>query len=218
MEDQYYYGRKPAGAYMPRFRNLSKETARTDYVRGWGYQASGGRKGWELLEPELPGFGKDFKNKLLKPGMWTLWIGGWGETLPNYDNRISLDPTEKDQWGLPIVHIYFQYGDNEKAMKKDIQQTAVEMLEKSGFQSISGFNYSIPPGSAVHEMGTVRMGRDPKTSVLNGFNQMHDIKNVFITDGSSMTSAASQNPSLTYMALTARACDFAVGELKRGNL
>jgi choline dehydrogenase-like flavoprotein len=218
MQDQYYYGRKPAGIYMPRFRNMNKETSRTDYVRGWGYQASGSRKGWEKLEGELPGFGKEFKEKLLSPGSWTLWIGGWGETLPYYENRISLDPSKKDKWGLPIVHIHFQYGDNEKAMKKDIQQTAIEMLEKSGFQSISGFNYSLFPGSAVHEMGTVRMGRDPRTSVLNGNNQIHEIKNVFITDGSAMTSSATQNPSLTYMALTARACDFAVQEIKRGNL
>ena len=218
MEDKYYYGRKPAGIYMPRFRNLNKETSRTDYVRGWGYQASGARKGWESLEGEIPGFGKTFKDQLLKPGPWTLWIGGWGETLPYYSNRISLDPSEKDAWGLPIVHIHFKYGDNENAMKKDIQKTAVEMLEKCGFQSVTGFNYNLPPGSAVHEMGTARMGRDPKTSVLNGFNQIHAIKNVFITDGSCMTSAATQNPSLTYMALTARACDFAVQEIKKGNL
>ena len=218
MTDKYYYGRKPAGIYMPRFRNLNSETSRKDYVRGWGYQASGARKSWDTLITDLPGFGKDFKEKLLKPGPWTLWIGGWGETLPYYENHISLDDSKKDDWGFPIVHIHFKYGDNEEAMKKDIQQTAVEMLEKAGFNGINSFNYNLPAGSAVHEMGTVRMGRDPKTSVLNGFNQIHEVKNVFITDGSCMTSAACQNPSLTYMALTARACDFAVNEMKKGNL
>jgi choline dehydrogenase-like flavoprotein len=216
--DKYYYGRKPAGIYMPRFRNLNTETSAKEYVRGWGYQASGGRKGWEELGIEIPGFGKDFKEKLLRPGPWTLWIGGWGETLPYYDNRISLDDTKKDAWGFPMVHIHFKYGANEAAMKKDIEQSAVDMLEKAGFSGIHGFNYDLPGGSAVHEMGTVRMGRNPRTSVLNGFNQVHEVKNLFITDGSCMTSAACQNPSLTYMALTARSCNYAVGELKKGNI
>jgi choline dehydrogenase-like flavoprotein len=216
--DKYYYGRKPAGIYIPRFRNLNTETSMKEYVRGWGYQASGDRKGWEELGIEIPGFGKDFKEKLLKPGPWTLWIGGWGETLPYYSNRISFDETKKDAWGFPVVHIHFKYGANETAMKKDIEQSAVEMLEKAGFSDIHGFNYDLPGGSAVHEMGTVRMGRDPRTSVLNGFNQLHEVKNVFITDGSCMTSAACQNPSLTYMAFTARACNYAVGELKKGNI
>ncbi len=218
MGDKYYYGRKPAGIYMPRFRNLNNETSANEYIRGWGYQASGGRKIWDSTGLETPGFGKNFKEKLLKPGPWTLWIGGWGETLPYYDNRISFDQFKKDQWGFPIVHIHFKYGANEKAMTKDIQASAVEMLEKSGFNDIHAFDYNKPGGSAIHEMGTVRMGHDPKTSVLNEFNQIHEVKNVFITDGSCMTSSAWQNPSLTYMALTARACDFAVNELKKGNL
>jgi choline dehydrogenase-like flavoprotein len=218
LSDKYYFGRKPAGIYMPRFRNLNDESSVREYVRGWGYQASGARKGWEELGTEIPGFGKNFKEKLLKPGPWTLWIGGWGETLPNYDNRISLDDSKNDPWGFPVVHIHFKYGANERAMNIDIQQSAVEMLEKAGFIGINGFNYNLPGGSAVHEMGTVRMGRNPETSVLNGFNQMHEVKNVFITDGSCMTSSAWQNPSLTYMALTARSCDFAVNELKKGKL
>jgi choline dehydrogenase-like flavoprotein len=218
LTDKYYFGRKPAGIYMPRFRNLNPESARMDYVRGWGYQASGARKSWDTLGAELPGFGRDFKEKLLKPGPWTLWIGGWGETLPYYNNRISFDTAKKDAWGFPVVHIHFKYGSNEDAMKKDIRQSAVEMLEQAGFTGIQAFNYNMPAGSAVHEMGTVRMGRDPGSSVLNEFNQMHEVKNLFITDGSCMTSAAWQNPSLTYMALTARACDFAVCELKKGSL
>jgi choline dehydrogenase-like flavoprotein len=218
LTDQYYFGRKPAGIYMPRFRNLNNETTVKEYIRGWGYQASGERKSWKEQGAEIPGFGKDFKEKLLKPGPWTIWIGGWGETLPYYENRISLDETKRDNWDLPIVHIHFKYGDNETAMRKDILQSAVEMLEKTGFTGIMPFNYNLPAGSAVHEMGTARMGRDPKTSVLNGFNQIHEVKNVFITDGSCMTSAAWQNPSLTYMALTARACDYALQELKKGTL
>ncbi|MDP9042603.1 MAG: GMC family oxidoreductase [Bacteroidota bacterium] len=218
MKDQYYYGRKPAGIYMPRFRNLDVGTKVKEYVRGWGYQASGARKSWDEMGLQIQGFGRDFKEKLLQPGPWSIWIGGWGETLPYYKNRISFDDTKKDPWGFPVIHIHFRYGANEKAMRKDIHQSAVEMLEKAGFSEIESFDYELPGGSAVHEMGTVRMGRDPETSVLNGFNQMHSVKNVFITDGSCMTSSAWQNPSLTYMALTARACEFAVKELKKGNV
>lgn len=218
MEDRYYYGRKPGNIYIPRFRNISTATQRSDYLRGWGIQGSGSRKGWEETASETKGFGKDFKEKLLKPGPWMLWLGGWGETLPYYENRISLDDSEKDSWGLPLVHIHFQYGDNESVMRKDIQQSCVDMLEKTGFHNVQGFDYHQPPGSAVHEMGTLRMGKDPKNSVLNGNNQVHAVKNLFVTDGSCMTSSAWQNPSLTYMALTARACDFAVNELKKGNL
>jgi choline dehydrogenase-like flavoprotein len=218
MEDKYFYGRKPAGIYMPRFRNISADTQRSDYIRGWGVQGSGSRKDWHNLAVDIQGFGKDFKEKLLRPGPWTIWLGGWGETLPYYENGISLDSSQKDAWGLPIVHIQFKYGDNEGAMRKDIEQTSVEMLEKAGFHDIQGFNYDQPGGTAVHEMGTMRMGRDPASSVLNGFNQVHAVKNLFVTDGSCMTSSAWQNPSLTYMALTARACDYAVNEMKKGNL
>jgi len=126
--------------------------------------------------------------------------------------------TKKDQWGLPLVKVFFEYHYNEEAMRKDIRLSAEEMLDKAGYKNIHPYSHALPGGSAVHEMGTARMGRDPKTSVLNEFNQLHDVKNVFVTDGSCMTSAAWQNPSLTYMALTARACDFAVNELKKGNL
>lgn len=215
--DQYYYGRKPGGVYIPRFRNLDKQTTRKDYLRGFGFQGSGGRKGWEDLIT-IEGFGKDYKNKITSPGPWVMWIGGWGETLPYYENKITLDNDRKDKWGIPLVKIDFEYHENEKAMRKDIKEAAAEMLGKSGFKNVVQNDYNLPGGSAVHEMGTVRMGRDRKTSVLNSFNQMHDVKNVFITDGSCMTSAAWQNPSLTYMALTARACDYAVNELKKGNL
>jgi choline dehydrogenase-like flavoprotein len=147
-----------------------------------------------------------------------MWLGAWGETLPYASNRVTLDHENKDQWGLPLTKIAFSIGDNEKAMRKDMQQSAAEMLEKSGFTNVNEFDYHYVGGECVHEMGTARMGNDPRTSVLNGYNQIHEVKNVFITDGSCMSSSACQNPSLTYMALTARACDFAVSELKRGNL
>jgi choline dehydrogenase-like flavoprotein len=162
-------------------------------------------------------FGEDFKEKLTTPGPWTMWMGAWGECLPNEENKIWLDAEKKDKWGIPIVKINFEHGKNDIAMRKDAQLNAVEMLEKSGFKNIKPFDYMYP-GTAIHEMGTARMGRDSKTSVLNEHNQMHDVKNIFITDGSCMASSGCQNPSLTYMALTARACDFAVNELKKNNL
>ncbi len=216
--DQYYYGRRPTGIYIPRFRNLDDKTKAADFVRGYGYQAIGSRMEWEENSKHTEGFGKDFKNKILKPGPWTFWLGAWGETLPYFDNAVTLDKEKKDKWGLPIVHINFHYHENEKAMRNDIQKSAEEMLSVAGFKNIDSYNNEAPGGTAVHEMGTARMGRDPKTSVLNEYNQMHDVKNIFITDGSCMTSAGCQNPSLTYMALTARACDYAVNELKKGSL
>ena len=217
-QDQYYSGRRPTGIYIPRFRNRTGDQPRKDYIRGYGYQGIGSRTEWMEQMETLPGFGSDYKRQLLKPGPWVLWMGAWGETLPYYENRVALDTDKKDQWGLPLVKIHFEYHENEKAMRKDILASAEEMLTTAGFHSIHSYNHEDPGGSAVHEMGTARMGRDPRTSVLNGFNQMHDVKNVFITDGSCMTSSACQNPSLTYMALTARACDYAVGALKRGEL
>ena len=214
--DQYYSGRRPVGIYIPRFRNLGT-TPSGDFIRGYGYQASGSRLEW----PELgnsDGFGADFKAQLIKPGPWHLWMGVWGETLPYFDNRIHLTTDQKDAWGLPLVSIHYEYHDNEHAMRKDAEASAVEMLEAAGATGIHSYGHLAPGGSAVHEMGTVRMGRDPRTSVLNGYNQIHDVPNVFVTDGSCMTSSACQNPSLTYMALTARACDYAVKELKAGRL
>jgi len=216
--NEYYFGRKPNGIYIPRFRNLNEPTKNKDYLRGFGYQGSGTRKEWKDRYAVTEGFGKNYKDTITTPGPWALWIGAWGETLPYYDNKITLDSNRKDQWGLPLVKINFEFHENENAMRKDAMETAAEMLGRTGFKSIEELNYKLPGGSAVHEMGTVRMGRDPKTSVLNGFNQMHEVKNIFITDGSSMTSAACQNPSLTYMALTARACDYAISELKKRNI
>ena len=216
--DSYYKGRRPTGIYIPRFRNISPETTRKDYLRGFGYQGGASRQGWEEMGASAAGFGKDFKNKMLQPGPWEMWISAWGETLPNPENKITLSKDQKDAWGLPLVETHFKFGENEKAMRKDMESAAVEMLEAAGFTAVKGFDYQTVGGDCVHEMGTARMGRDPKTSVLNKWNQLHEVQNVFVTDGSAMTSSACQNPSLTYMALTARAADYAVSELKKGNL
>jgi choline dehydrogenase-like flavoprotein len=164
------------------------------------------------------GFGANYKKALTTPGPWTMWMGAWGECLPNDSNKVTLNNTKKDEWGLPLVDIDFAFGKNEKAMRQDALSSAAEMLETAGFKNVQTFDYNFTGGSTIHEMGTARMGRDPKTSVLNQFNQMHDVKNVFITDGSCMSSGGCQNPSLTYMALTARACEYAVAELKKNNL
>ncbi len=218
LKDNYYYGRRPAGIYVPRFRNINAQTLRKDYVRGFGFQGIGERLGWGDVNSTEEDFGILLKQKLTTPGPWQITLGTYGETLPNEKNGISLDKTKVDQWSQPIIHISMEYGDNENAMRKDGIQSAIEMMETSGLKNINKFDFRNPPGSAVHEMGTVRMGRDPKTSVLNEYNQMHEAKNVFITDGSCMTSSGCQNPSLTYMALTARACSYAISELKKMNL
>lgn len=215
--DQYYSGRRPVGIYIPRFRNVPGIPGSVDFLRGYGYQAAGSRLEW----PELgnsEGFGLDFKAQLVRPGPWHIWMGVWGETLPYYENRVALSSSERDAWGLPLVSINYAYHENEEKMRRDAEECAVDMLRTCGATGIHSYGHLAPGGSAIHEMGTVRMGRDPRTSVLNGFNQMHDVPNVFVTDGSCMASSASQNPSLTYMALTARACDYAVRELKAGRL
>ncbi|MCO5238099.1 MAG: GMC family oxidoreductase [Chitinophagaceae bacterium] len=213
-QDQYYYGRRPNGIYIPRFRNISEKTKRNDYVRGFGYQggASRGRQ-WTA-----DGVGTELKDQLLEPGNWGMGIGSWGEHLPYYENKASLNKEKKDKWGLPTLDIDCEFKDNEMAMRKDMMESAAEMLEKAGLRNVKTYDSKPAPGFCIHEMGTARMGRDPKTSVLNGNNQMHEVKNVFITDGACMASSACQNPSITYMALTARAADYAVRELKKGNV
>jgi choline dehydrogenase-like flavoprotein len=215
-KEMYYKGRRPCGFLIPRFRNL-KGGEGLDFTRGYNIQGHGERSEW-MDTQTAGGFGADFKNTLTHPGHWTVWMAGWGECLPYHDNMISLNDTHKDSWGLPLINIDFSFRENENKMMKDISKSSAEMLQAAGFSNIQTFNYGKPGGDTVHEMGTARMGHDPKTSVLNGNNQIHAAKNVFVTDGSCMTSSASQNPSLTYMALTARACDFAVEELKKGNI
>ena len=214
-DDKYYYGRRPAGFYIPRFRNLGDE--KRDYLRGFGYQGAASREGWDRNIAEL-GIGANLKNALAEPGGWTIGMTAFGEMLPHHDNRIYLDRSVKDKWGLPVLAMDVEIRANELAMRKDMLQDAVDMLEAAGVKNVGGSDWGYAPGMGIHEMGTARMGRDPKTSVLNGFNQVWDAPNVFVTDGAAMTSASCVNPSLTYMALTARAADHAVKELKKGNL
>ena len=217
LEDRYYNGRRPNGIYIPRFRNINDKTRRKEYLRGFGYQGGAGRAGWGR-GIDSGEFGADFKHKLFKPGGWSLVVSGFGECLPYEDNRVTLNHEKTDPWGQPLMSINATYRENETNMRKDMANDAAEMLENAGFKNVRTWDHPHAVGKCIHEMGTARMGRDPKTSVLNVFNQMHAVPNVFVTDGACMTSSACQNPSITYMALTARAVDYAVGELKRNNI
>jgi len=214
-EDKYYIGRRANGIYIPRYRNIGND--KRDYLRGFGYQGSGSRQGWNRGIGDLS-FGPDYKDSMTRPGPWSMALSGFGETLPYHDNKMYLDPNTKDKWGLPVVVFDAEFKENERKMRKDIMNDAGEMLEAAGLKNVKAYDNGSYPGMAIHEMGTARMGRDPKTSVLNGHNQVHACKNVFITDGAAMTSTSCVNPSLTYMALTARAADFAVKEIKKKNL
>ena len=214
-DDKYYYGRRPSGIYVPRFRNLGNE--KRDYLRGFGYQGSASREGWGRNIAELS-IGGDFKDALCEPGPWNMGIMAFGETLPYHENKVTLDKTKKDKWGLNVLAIDAEIKENEHSMRKDMMQDAKDMLEAAGLKNVKTYDNGYTLGMGIHEMGTARMGHDPKTSVLNKFNQVWDAPNVFVTDGAAMTSAACQNPSLTYMAMTARAADYAVTELKKGNI
>jgi choline dehydrogenase-like flavoprotein len=213
--DQYYTGRRPNGFYIPRYRNLGGE--KREYIRGFGYQGGAGRLGWTrlMLEKSL---GADLKDQAATPGPWYIRMGAFGEILPNHANRVTLDKTRKDKWGLPLLAFDAQLRDNEVKMRKDMANDAAEMLAAAGFREVKTYDRATGVGLGIHEMGTARMGKDPKTSVLNKWNQVHACPNVYVTDGSFMASSACQNPSLTYMAFTARAVDHAVSELKRGNV
>lgn len=214
-EDKYYFGRRPNGFYIPRFRNLNGE--KRDYIRGFGYQGAGSREDWNREVAEYS-IGAEFKESLTEPGRWTIGMGGFGEILPYHENKVTLDKTRTDKWGLNILAIDCELKENELNMRKDMLNDAIEMLEAAGVKDVGGGDGDGTPGRGIHEMGTARMGKDPKTSVLNKWNQVWDAQNVFVTDGSFMASAACQNPSLTYMAFTARAADYAVQELKKRNL
>ncbi len=244
-EDKYYFGRRANGPYIPRYRNLFGD--KRDYLRGFGYQGGASRDGWGRDIAEL-NIGGSFKDALTDPGSWNMGFGGFGETLPYHENKIYLDKTlygdkkeqfkdpitgkdlgmrpvadksgkqRLDKWGLPVLAIDVEYKENEKKMRKDMMNDAIEMLTVGGVKDVHGWEGDGTLGRGIHEMGSARMGKDPKTSVLNNFNQVWDAPNVFVTDGSFMVSAACQNPSLTYMAFTARAVDHAVNELKKQNL
>ncbi|WP_129775883.1 GMC oxidoreductase [Peristeroidobacter soli] len=214
-DDKYYTGRRPNGIYIPRYRNVGKD--KRDYLRGFGYQGGASRGGWTglMLDTKL---GEKLKESAAEPGPWYMGLGGFGEILPYHENRVTMDTSKKDKYGMPVLSFDAVLRQNELAMRKDMANDAAEMLEAAGYRNVRSYDREMGIGLGIHEMGTARMGRDPKTSVLNGHNQVHACKNVYVTDGSCMTSAACQNPSLTYMALTARACNHAVEELKRMNV
>lgn len=214
-DDKYYFGRRANGIYIPRFRNIGDD--KRDYLRGFGYQGGASRQGWSREIAEMS-IGGAFKDALSEPGPWTIGITAFGEILPYHENKISLNKDKKDKWGLPVLEMDAEIKENEKKMREDMKNDAKEMLEAAGVKNVYVYDSEYYMGMGIHEMGTARMGRDPKTSVLNAYNQVWDAKNVFVTDGACMTSAGCQNPSLTYMALTARAADFAVSELKKRNL
>ncbi|MEQ8714503.1 MAG: GMC family oxidoreductase [Cyclobacteriaceae bacterium] len=216
-EDKYYKGRRPNGIYIPRFRNLDDASKRDDYVRGFGYQGGASRDNWGQ-STYADGYGAEYKEKLMRPGPWHMDLVGFGEMLPDPSNRMYLNEDKTDPFGLPMVTFDCEFKENELTMRKDMKDSAGEMLEKAGFKNISTFDDLGAPGLGIHEMGTARMGNDPKTAVLNKWNQVHGAENVFVTDGACMTSSACQNPSLTYMALTARAANYAIDQLKKGNL
>ena len=211
-EDKYYFGSRPLPLFIPRFRNIKEK--RTDFIRGYHVGGNANR-----VSPKTDAMmGAELKEALCEPGPWQMSMNAYGECLPYADNRITLDANKKDNWGRPVINFDCEFKDNKKVMHEDMKVTTKEMLEAAGFKNIKVNGAISFPGNANHEMGTVRMGHDPKTSVLNKWNQLHEVPNVFVTDGSCMVSSACQNPSINYMALTARACDYAVGEMKKQNL
>ncbi|HEU5136526.1 MAG TPA: GMC family oxidoreductase [Steroidobacteraceae bacterium] len=214
LADRYYRGRRSTSMYIPRFRNVGKREDK--FRRGYGYEVYTWRGSWTRGIGSAE-FGAAFKNEITRPGEWNLFMEGYGETLPYHDNRMWLSE-KTDSWGMPIIQMSMSYRDNERAMAQQMMDDAVEMMKAAKLENVTGFNNPVTPGSVIHEMGTARMGRDPKTSVLNAHNQVHAVPNVFVTDGSCMVSSPTQNPSLTYMALTARAANYAVEQLKRGAL
>lgn len=216
-EDKFYKGRKPAGIYLPRFRNLGGSSNTKAFKRGYGYQGGASRGNWEETISELS-HGKALKEAILKPGGWSFGMSGFGEVLPYEDNRMTLDYDKLDKWGLPTVTFDAELKENELNMRKDIMEQAVDMLTKAGLRDVTPYDDPCAIGLGIHEMGTARMGRSPRTSVLNGYNQIHTVKNVYVTDGAFMTSASCVNPSLTYMAFSARAANHAAEQLKKGLL
>ena len=214
-DDKYYYGRRANGFYIPRYRNFFGD--KRDYLRGFGYQGGAGREGWSREIAEM-NIGGEYKDALAEPGQWSIGMIAFGEILPYHENKMTLDKTKKDAWGLNVISFDAELKENERKMRIDMQNDAIEMLETAGIKNVQGYKKDVAVGGGIHEMGTARMGKDPKTSVLNKWNQVWDAPNVFVTDGSFMTSAACVNPSLTYMAMTARAADYAVSEMKKRNI
>ncbi len=214
--NQYYKGRRPNGFYIPRFVNLDEKTQRKEYIRGFGYQGGAGRHNWSISIAEAS-YGTNLKEAIMKPGNWQIGMNGFGEFLPYDDNKVTLSE-KRDQWGLPLLDFDIRLKENEYNMRKDMQEQAKKMLELAGFEAINGYDGNYKPGGAIHEMGGARMGHDPKTSIVNKHNQIHTVPNVYVTDGSFMSSSSCVNPSLTYMAFTARAASHAATQLKTGKL
>lgn len=214
-DDTYYFGRRPTGFYVPRFANWGRD--KRDFVRGFGYQGGASRQGWQRDVAEL-GIGAGLKEALSEPGKWTIGMTAFGEMLPYHENRIWLDRSKTDAWGLPVLAMDVEIKENERKMRKAMIDDGVAFFEAAGVKNVHGWDGGYAPGMGIHEMGTARMGRDPKTSVLNAHNQVWDAPNVYMTDGACMTSGSCVNPSLTYMALTARAAAHAVESLRKGDL
>ncbi len=214
--DRYYYGRRPTGFYVPRYINLTEKQG-VDFLRGFAFQGYSGRSSWWRGQAEV-GIGAELKQKLRNPGRWEMQLIGFGEMLPRADNRVTLHTSRKDRWGIPLVHIDCTHGENERRLAERANRDAAQMLQVAGFENVAPLGVMRPPGNSVHEMGTARMGHDPATSVLNGRNQAHDVHNLFITDGSCMVSSGTANPSLTYMALSARAANYAADLLSTGEI
>lgn len=222
-DDRYYYGNRPTGFYIPRFRNIDSQTRQSNYTRGFGYQGGASRQSWGRGN-NLPGFGAALKETLRDPGPWSVGMTAFGECMPRHENHVRLDDSLTDKYDIPALRIDCEWGENEKAMRPDMAASAAEMLEAAGYKDVSEYDayteggLGAEPGLGIHEMGTARMGNDPRTSVLNKWNQAHDVSNLFVTDGACMTSSGCQNPSITYMALTARAVDYAVDQVKKGEI
>ncbi len=216
-DDKYYKGRRPTGFYIPRFRNIDRNSQMKEFIRGYGYQGAASREGWSRSVAEMA-IGEELKEAITRPGSWSMGMTAFGECLPYHENKVELSNESQDKWGQPVLKFDCEFKENEMKMREDMKVAAVEMLEAAGFKNVDTYDSIGAPGLGIHEMGTARMGRSPKTSVLNQWNQVWDAKNVFVTDGACMTSSACQNPSLTYMALTARAADYAVKELKKMNI
>lgn len=215
--ESYYYGRRPTGIYIPRYFNVTEPAPDAEFVRGFGFQGQAFRPSWERAQNEA-GIGVSLKNKLRLPGPWHMRLEAFGEMLPAAENRVTLHDSRRDKWGLPLLHIDCIHRENDLKIAARAHRDATEMLSAAGFVDITTNTKPIPPGTTVHEMGTARMGRDPATSVLNGYNQAHDVPNLFITDGACMASSGTANPSLTYMALSARAAHYAADRLADGSL
>ncbi|WDF72904.1 GMC oxidoreductase [Novosphingobium sp. KACC 22771] len=214
--ETFHRGRRPNGIYIPRYRNLDGQNE--SYLRGYGFQGRVMRQGWHGVAMGAPGVGAELKERIRHPGAWMVGLAGFGEMLPNPENRVTLNATKKDEWGLPVLNIHCEHGENDKELGRRMLEDAKAMVTAAGGRIIRESGKLHPPGLGIHEMGTARMGADPKTSVLNKHNQAHDVPNLFVTDGAAMTSSGCQNPSLTYMAMSARAANYASELLKAGTI